>query len=147
MNRLLSVGRRFSRASLLCIGGVLILMAIGGLVGNLPSIRDVAWKPDELKDVYVSLFEYAILGVIFVIVAYGIYRSREWGAYGAALAAFSSLVLIGKTWLKESSDPDAAIVFLVPGALMAIILVWALSEIRRTVKEGARLEGRNNQIA
>jgi hypothetical protein len=134
LSGLLSVGRRFSRACLLCFGAALVLIAVVGLAGNVPTIRDGDWKPSELSALYAQLSEYAVVGSFLLIVAYGIYTSKRWGSYIAALAAFSCLALIAKAWLEERSDPDAAIVFLIPGLPMALIFAWALAEVKRDMR-------------
>lgn len=80
MGKFLYLGRRVSGDIFLCIGGGLLLTAVGGVAGNLPDIlkyRD--WPPSEIHGLCASVAVFAVSGVAFLIPAYVLLRSRGIG--------------------------------------------------------------------
>jgi hypothetical protein len=148
MSKLLIVGRRFSRACFLCLGGALLLIASGALVGNLPTIRSGDWPPSELPYLYLGLTEFAIVGIIFVITAYGLYKLRRWGVYTAAVVSLLALIVFAIGWPTARSDYGSAVVYSFFATLFALTLVWALAVTAQELKEHARRQrGEGGQIA
>jgi len=138
MSKLVNWGRRFSQDCFLCYGGATVLIAIGGVVGNL---RD--WPPPDAQELYFIVSFFAVSGIIFLTVAYALFKSKRWGARITATVSGLALALIASAWLREPYDPEGfGIVLSFSGTPLLIALLWALLETKRELNEGQR-----NQIA
>ena len=144
MSKLVNWGRRISRDCFLCYGGALVVIAIGGLLGNLPDIiRYRDWPPYQVDELYSAVSRFALFGVIFLAAAYAQFKSKRWGALVTAGVSASALAWMLIIWLKEPYDPEGfAIVLVFWATPLLFTLAWSLIEMSQQLTEARR-----NQIA
>jgi hypothetical protein len=127
VNKLSSLGRRLSRASFLCLGGAAILIATGGLLGNLSEILHVSdWQDSGASDVIRVVTIFAIGGGVFLAVAFSLYKDKSWATPFAALTSLAALIwVVAAGWGTPGFIGFAAPI----GVPMAIALIWSLSQM------------------
>lgn len=149
MSQLLNWGRRLSRDCFLCFGGAMVLIAIGGLAGNLPDlVRFGGWPASDVRDLYFTTSFFAVSGIIFLVVAYGLFERKLWAVYlTAVVSALSvSVVLFAVvTW----PEPDEWQVQVLYGIPFSCTLIWSLAEVARQLKRKALTDanGQGNPIS
>jgi hypothetical protein len=136
-NKLLSFGYRFSRDCFLCLGGALVLIAVGDAAGNLPDIiRYHDWPASEVTNLYVTASLYAISGAIFLCAAYGLFKKKRWGVPLALAVNALTLTLIVIAVLSEPYErADFAISLSFYAVPLSFTLWWELAEMARTTRE------------
>jgi predicted membrane-bound spermidine synthase len=117
----------------------MVLIAIGGLAGNLPGIiRDRDWSPSQINDLYSTVLRFAIFGTIFLAVAYALIRSRRWGACLTAAVSTAALIWMAIVWSRETyNQADFAVALMFWAVPLLFTLTWALADVARQLKAGA----------
>jgi uncharacterized membrane protein (DUF2068 family) len=131
----------------------LVLIAIGGLAGNLPDIKRYGdWPAHEVSELYSTVSHLAAYGVVFLAVAFALFKSRRWGAY-LVIVSVAALGFFAATWASLAHGPERAD-FAVEMSFwyipLLLALIWALAETVRDLKDRKTTGNpgsRRNQIA
>ena len=137
MNKLLSFGQRFSRDCFLCLGGAMLLIAVGSLAINLPDIAKYGdWPSSNVKEFLSVASVLAFFGAVFLVAAYALFKTKRWSPYFAAFVSASALAFMAAAWSTEKVDPGGfAITLLLPAIPILLTLGWALMATARQLKE------------
>ncbi len=144
MSKLLKIGRTFSRDCMLCYGASLVLIAIGGLLGNLPGIMKYGdWSPFELQELYFTVSKFGGSGTVFLVAAYALFKSKRWGLPFTAGVCALALTALLVAWLRESYDPEGfALILLFWATPLVVTFLWSLGQMKHEFAKSPR-----NQLA
>lgn len=123
------------------------LIALGGLMGNFPDlIRPSDLPPSDVRDLYFIISFFAVSGIVFLVVAYGLFRRKPWDSYLAAAVSALALALMIVSWLLETIErEDYAIILSFYSVPLVLTLSWSIAEAVRQLRERKAMTGANGQ--